>query len=177
MRLLAAAAALVLFALPAAAQHPAASPELTRAADAIGAVWRPVDGALTAQSIAAACAGAEQEVRALDAAMPAELDAQSAARVRGIRGLHVIPLADTPGAAYFFPPLAMTWFTPGLGAYSVINEADGFIGVRDAGGQQLAFQVGRAGGRPVLRIRQPDGPVLTLAGCQPIAPLADDPAG
>lgn len=177
MRLSMAVAALALFALPAAAQRPAASPELTRAAGAIGAVWCPVDGALTARSIAAACAGAEQEMRALDAAMPAELDARSAARVRGIRALHVVPLADTPGAAYFFPPLAMTWFTPGLGAYSVISEADGFIGVRDAGGQELAFQIGRAGDRPVLRIRQPDGALLTLAGCAPIAPLADDPAG
>lgn len=171
-----AAAMAALAAQPALAQRPAASPELTRAANAIGAIWRPVEGALTAQAIQTACAGAEQEMRAVDAAMPADLDAESAARVRGLRGLHVVPLADAPGAAYFFPPLNMTWFTPGLGGYTVISEAEGFIGVRDAAGLELAFQVGRAGNHPVLRIRRPEGGVVTFAGCAPIAPLSDDPA-
>jgi hypothetical protein len=160
-----------LAAWPAAAQTPAASPELTRASNALGAMWRPVEGAITGPSIQAACAGAEQEMRALDAAIPAELDDQSAGRVRGLRGLHIIPIADTPGAAYFFPPLNMTWFNPGLGGYSVISEAEGFIGVRDAAGQEFAFQIGRAGTHPMLRIRRTSGEILTLAGCQPIAPL------
>lgn len=156
---------------PAAAQTPAATPELNRAANAIGAMWRPVEGALSAESIRTACAGAEQEMQALDAAMPAELTDESAARVRGLRGLHIIPIAHTAGAAYFFPPLNMTWFNSGLGGYSVINEAEGFIGVRDAQGQELAFQLGRAGSHPMLRIRRPGGEIVTLAGCQPIAPL------
>ncbi|WP_156767546.1 hypothetical protein [Candidatus Viadribacter manganicus] len=160
-----------LVASPVAAQTPSATPELTRASGAIGAMWRPVEGALTGASIAAACAGAEQEMQALDAAMPAELDDESAGRVRGLRGLHVIPVARTPGAAYFFPPLNMPWFHSGLGGFSVINEAEGFIGVRDAAGQELAFQIGRAGTRPMLRIRRPTGEIVTLAGCQPIAPL------
>lgn len=156
---------------PAAAQTPAATPELTRATQAIGAVWRPLDGPVTPEAIRLACAGAQEELRALDAAMPADLTAESAARVRGLRGLHIIPIADTPGAAYFFPPLGMTWFTPGLGAYSVIDEAEGFIGVRDAAGQDLAFQRVRAGNHPMLRIRRPTGELVTFAGCQPIAPL------
>ena len=160
-----------LIAWPAAAQTPAATPELTRAGQALGAIWRPVQGQLSADSIRDACTGAAQEMQALDAAMPDELDAASAARVRGLRGLHVVPIAHTPGAAYFFPPLGMDWFTSGLGGFSVINEAEGFIGVRDAGGHDFAFQIGRAGGHPMLRIRKPDGDLLTLAGCQPIAPL------
>ncbi len=160
-----------LAAWPAAAQTPATTPELTRASQAIGAIWRPIEGAVSADSIRTACAGAEQEMQALDAAMPAELNEETAARVRGLRGLHVIPVATSPGAAYFFPPLGMTWFNSGLGAYSVINEAEGFIGVRDAGGEELAFQVGRAGNRPMLRIRRPSGEIVSLAGCQPIAPL------
>ncbi|MEZ5960805.1 MAG: hypothetical protein R3C30_10335 [Hyphomonadaceae bacterium] len=160
-----------LLASPAAAQTQQATPEITRAAAAIGAMWRPVDGPLTGESIRAACAGAEQEMRALDAAMPAELDDESAARVRGLRGLHIIPIGRTPGAAYFFPPLNMTWFNSGLGGFSVINEAEGFIGVRDAAGEEFAFQLGRAGGQPMLRIRRPTGEIVTLAGCQPIAPL------
>lgn len=160
-----------LAAWPAAAQTPAATPELTRASQAIGAMWRPLEGAVTNESIRAACAGAEQEMQALDAAMPSELTEEAATRVRGLRGLHVIPIASRPGAAYFFPPLSMTWFTSGLGGYSVISEAEGFIGVRDAGGHELAFQVGRAGSHPMLRIRKPDGELAILAGCQPIAPL------
>lgn len=164
-------ALLCLAASPADAQAPATTPELTRATQAIGAMWRPIEGPLTGESIRAACAGAEQEMLALDAAMPAELTDESASRVRGLRGLHVIPIASTPGAAYFFPPLTMTWFNSGLGGFSVINEAEGFIGVRDAAGQELAFQVGRAGNNPMLRIRRPTGEIVTLAGCQPIAPL------
>ncbi|MGD9980875.1 MAG: hypothetical protein AB7H66_12555 [Hyphomonadaceae bacterium] len=158
-------------AISAAAQTPTATPELTRASHAIGALWRPIQGPISAETIRAACTGASEELAALDAAMPSELTPESAARVRGLRGLHVIPIADRPGAAYFFPPLGMTWFTPGLGGFSVIDESEGFIGIRDAGGQELAFQLGRAGGRPMLRIRKPDDDILTLAGCQPIAPL------
>jgi hypothetical protein len=156
---------------PAAAQTTAATPELTRASQAIGAMWRPVEGQVTNDSIRAACTGAQQEMQALDAAMPAELTEESAARVRGLRGLHVVPIADRPGAAYFFPPLSMTWFSSGLGGYSVIDEAEGFIGVRDAGGHEHAFQIGRAGNHPMLRVRRPDGTLVNLAGCQPIAPL------
>jgi len=162
---------LVLLASPVAAQTPTATPELTRASQAISALWRPLEGPITADTIRAACTGAAEELSALDAAMPSDLTPVSAARVRGLRGLHVIPIADRPGAAYFFPPLGMNWFTPGLGAFSVINEAEGFIGIRDAGGQELAFQVGRAGTHPMLRIRKPDNAVITLAGCQPIAAL------
>jgi len=156
---------------PAAAQTRAATPELVRAAQAIGAMWRPVEGALSNASITAACTGSAQEMEALDAAMPDQLTEDSAARVRGLRGLHIVTVASAPGAAYFFPPLGMDWFTSGLGGFSVINEAEGFIGVRDAGDHEFAFQVGRAGDRPVLRIRKPDGALVTLAGCQPIAPL------
>jgi hypothetical protein len=167
-------ALIVLFCLaawPASAQTAVSTPELTRATQAIGAMWRPVEGAITADAIRTACSGAEQEMQALDAAMPSELNEDSAARVRGLRGLHVIPVARTPGAAYFFPPLDMTWFNSGLGGFSVLNEAEGFIGVRDAGGQELAFQLGRAGSHPMLRIRRPSGEIVNLAGCQPIAPL------
>jgi hypothetical protein len=164
-------AVFALTASTAAAQTPNATPELTRATAAIGALWRPISGPVTVESIRAACSGSEQELQALDAAMPAELTADSAARVRGLRGLHVIPIGSTPGAAYFFPPLGMTWFNSGLGGFSVINEAEGFIGVRDAGDQELAFQVGRAGTHPMLRVRRPSGEIETFAGCQPIAPL------
>jgi hypothetical protein len=160
-----------LAALPAAAQTPAPTTEIGRATVALGAMWRPLDGPITSESIRAACAGSEQEMQALDAAMPSELNEESAARVRGLRGLHIIPIARTPGAAYFFPPLNMPWFNSGLGDFGVINEAAGSIGVHDSSGQELAFEVGRAGTHPMLRIRRPTGEVIIFAGCQPIAPL------
>ncbi|MEZ5995916.1 MAG: hypothetical protein R3C25_09175 [Hyphomonadaceae bacterium] len=161
----------LLFTLPAAAQTPAPTPEILRAEIALGALWRPVEAPLTAQSIRQACTGAEEEIAALDAAVPLELDVESAARVRGLRGLHIIPLGGAPGAAYFFPPLGMDWFTSGLGSFSVISESDGFIGVRDANGREIALQLGRAGAHAMMRLRAPDGQILSLASCQPIAPI------
>lgn len=161
-----------LIALPAAAQTSAPTPDLTRAMNALAAMWRPIDGPFTVESVRAACSGAEQEMQALDAAMPAELNAESAARVRGLRGLHIVPIASRPGAAYFFPPLGLTWFTPGLGEYALRDESQGYFDVRDASGQVLAVQRVRAGNLPVLRIHVPGTDQLaTFVGCQPIAPL------
>ena len=165
-------AILVCFAAPSAlAQTQAATAELTRAANALGAIWRPIARPFTGEGVRAACAGAAEEMSALDAAMPNELTAESAARVRGLRGFHIIPLARTPGAAYYFPPLGMNWFSSGLGSFSVISEADGFIGLRDATGLDVAVQVGRAGAHPILMLRPPSGEPVAFVGCQPIAPL------
>jgi hypothetical protein len=49
----------------------------------------------------------------------------------------------------------------------VIDEAEGFIGVREAGGRELAFQLGAAGGKPILRLRSPEGAILNFVGCAP----------
>ena len=53
-------------------------------------------------------------------------------------------------------------------AIAVLDEAQGLIGIRDAGGRDIAFQLGRAGERPVLRIRPPEGTLLTFVGCAPV---------
>lgn len=155
----------------AAAQQQASTPELTRAATALGAVWRPIERPFTGEGVRAACAGAAEEMQALDAAMPSELTAESAARVRGLRGLHIIPLSRAPGGAYYFPPLGLNWFSSGLGSFTVISEAEGFIGLRDAAGHEIAVQIGRAGGHPILMLRPPQGEPLAFVGCQAIAPL------
>jgi hypothetical protein len=153
------------------AQQQASTPELSRAANALGAVWRPIERPFTGDGVRAACAGAAEEIEALDAAMPSELTAESVARVRGLRGLHIIPLSQTPGAAYYFPPLGLTWFSSGLGSFSVISEAEGFIGLIDAAGHDIAVQIGRAGNHPILMLRPPQGEPAAFVGCQPIAPL------
>jgi hypothetical protein len=106
---------------------------------------------------------------AIEAALPAVLTPESLARVRSLRGLLVVPVEDAPGQAYFFPPLELAWFRSGLGIISVLNEAEGFLAVRDAGGRDIAIQLGRAGRQALLRIRQPEGPILHFVGCAPVA--------
>jgi hypothetical protein len=147
--------------LPAAAQTN--GPDVAAAARALSAMWRPMAGAT---SVEAACAGALEEIDAVEAALPPVLTQQSLARVRTLRGLLIVP-TDDPQIAYFFPDPSMSWFTSGMGAIAVINEAEGFIGVRDAGGRDLAFQLGRGGEHALLRIRNPDGQVLNFVGCAP----------
>ncbi|MDZ4689987.1 hypothetical protein [Terricaulis sp.] len=152
-----------LIATPAAAQD---SAQVERAAAALSAIWRPVSGPLTAASIQTACAGAVEEMAAIEAALPPVLDPQSLARVRGLRGFLIVPTGDDPAWSYFFPPLDLAWFRSGIGAIAVLDEAQGLIGVRDASGQDIALQLGRAGEHPVLRVRPPEGgALLTFVGC------------
>jgi hypothetical protein len=116
--------------------------------------------------VEAACAGALEEIQAVEAALPPVLTQQSLARVRALRGLLIVP-TDDPQVAYFFPDASMTWFTSGMGAIAVIDEAEGFIGVRDAGGRDIAFQLGRGGEYALLRVRTPEGQILNFVGCAP----------
>jgi hypothetical protein len=157
-------AAVCLGALPAMAQTP---PDPSRAIEALSAIWRPLAAADLASSEAAqtACSGALEEMAAIDAAMPPVISAESLSRVRALRGFLVITGENEPGTAFFFPNTEMPWFASGLGAIAVLSEPDGLIGVRDAAGQNHSLQLGRAGGRPVMRIRAPEGAVLTFVGC------------
>jgi hypothetical protein len=167
MRVLLIALAAVLFAAPAAAQTDNA--QIARASHALSAIWRPVTGPLTEGSIRAACEGAVEEIAAVEAALPNVLTPQSTARVRAPRGLLIIPSGGDPSLAFFIAPAELSWFTSGLGAIAVLDEAQGLIGVREAGGRDIGFQLGRAGQRAVLRIRPPEGALLTFVGCAPIA--------
>ena len=150
-----------LMAAPAAAQTQA--PDVAAATRALSAMWRPLTGAA---SVEQACAGALEEIEAVEAALPPVVTQQSLARVRALRGLLIVP-TDDPQVAYFFPDASMAWFTSGMGAIAVINEAEGFIGVRDAGGRDIALQLGRGGEHALLRIRNPEGQVLNFVGCAP----------
>jgi len=156
--------ALVVLMLPlsAIAQAPA-QPDVAQATRALSAMWRPMAGAA---SVEAACEGALEEIEAVEAALPPVLTQQSLARVRALRGLLIVP-TDDPQVAYFFPDRSMAWFTSGMGAIAVINEAQGFVGVRDAGGRDIAVQLGRGGEHALLRIRNPEGQVLNFVGCAP----------
>lgn len=166
-RLLATLLILVL-AAPAVAQTRIASPEETRASRALAAMWRPLP-AMTAEAVTAACRGAAAEIDAVDAALPADLTAENLARVHALRGILVIP-TDEPNISYFFPDRSLTWFASGPGAVAMISESDGFIGVRDAAGTDIPIEYGQAGGHPVIRVQQPNGPIHTFVGCAPTSP-------
>ena len=149
--------------LSAAAQTTPSAPDVAQATRALSAMWRPLAGAA---SVEAACAGAIEEIEAVEAALPPVVTQESLARVRALRGLLIVP-TDDPQAAYFFPDRSMPWFTSGMGAIAVIDETEGFIGVRDAGGSEIAIQLGRGGEHALLRIRNPEGQVLNFVGCAP----------
>jgi hypothetical protein len=153
---------------PAVAQTPSATPELARASRALAANWRPFLGEATPEAVESACSGAVEEIAAVEAALPPVLSPESLARVRGLRGLLIVPTGDTPAEAYFFPPPGLSWFASGLGGISVVSEAEGFIVVRDAAGRDIAFQLGRAGRQALLRIRDPEGAILSFVGCAPV---------
>jgi len=156
-----------LFATPAAAQDAA---QVQRASEALSAIWRPVTGPVSNASIQTACSGAVEEMAAIEAGLPPVLNPESLARVRGLRGLLIVPTGDDPAWAYFFPPPDLTWFQSGIGAIAVLDETQGLIGLRDAAGHDIAVQIGRAGDRAILRIRPPaGGALLTFVGCAPSA--------
>lgn len=170
-------AAFCALALTAAATPPASAqdlplpprPDAAEAQRALSAMWRPLP-AMTGEAITQACAGAEEEIEAVEAALPPVLTAESVARVRALRGLLVIP-TDDPAVSYFFPDRRLSWFASGLGAIAVLNQQQGLLAIRDSGGHEFAIQLGTAGGHPILRISPPEAApsqdVLTFVGCAP----------
>ncbi len=168
IRLLLLALAFVLVVPFANAQNIAAS---HRAVDALAALWRPIaaEQAGSAEAVAAACAGAVEESAAIEAALPASLTPEALGRVRSLGGFLVVPVDGAPGGVYFIPPPEMMWFASGFGAVFAVSEADGFLAARDAASRDVALQLGRAGGRPILRIRDPGGAILTFVGCLSMA--------
>jgi hypothetical protein len=87
------------------------------------------------------------------------------ARIRSLGAFIVVPIDDAPGGVYFIPPPEMAWFASGFGAVLAVSESDGLLAARDAAGRDTALQLGRMGGRPVLRIREPGGAIQHFVGC------------
>lgn len=147
------------------------TPDLARATEALAANWRPIGAQdlSSNEALRSACAGAVEEIAAVEAMLPAQIDAAGLARVRALRGLVVVASGE-PGGAFFFAPQALAWLTSGMGAITVLDEAQGRLSLRDAAGAVIGLQIGRVGGRPVLRVQPPQGVLLTLVGCAPTAP-------
>lgn len=156
--------ALLLMVAPSAAAQDTA---LQRATAELTANWRPVT-AFTVASFEAACAGAQEELDAIDAALPRVLTPESLSRVRALRGLAIIPADDVPGAVYAFAPPTLDWFTSGLATVQLLDQREGFLRLTDAAGLEVALQRGAAGGRPILRLRGPDNSIVNFVGCVPI---------
>ncbi len=102
----------------------------------------------------------------MEAMLPTQIDAAGLARVRSLRGLVVVASGEAD-SAFFFPPRELSWLTSGMGTITVLNESEGRLALRDAGGAAISLQIGRVGGRPVLRVQPPHGALLTMVGCAP----------
>lgn len=163
IRFLAIAFALLL-ASPTLAQT---GPDVSRAMRGLAAIWRPIAADAAAEAVRAACVGALDELAAVDALLPADLTPQNLARIRAPHGLIVIPIGEQRSGAYFFPPAELPWFASGLGAISVLDEAEGLLLVHDAAGAEIRLQLGRLGTTPALRVSLGGAETRTFVGCAP----------
>jgi hypothetical protein len=162
--------ALVLMLAPSALaqsqEAPANPAAVNRAGASLSAIWRPAPEPLSAASIAAACVGAMDELNTAIAAIPASTRPDVVARVRSTTAIIISAWADRPGEAHIFAPQSLPWLTTGVARFDVLDEAGGFVGLQDAGGREVALQLGRAGRQAVLRVRPPEGgDPLNFVGC------------
>ncbi|MBI3439804.1 MAG: hypothetical protein HY054_14350, partial [Proteobacteria bacterium] len=100
----------------------AVSPEVAHASHALAAIWRPLTGPATEAGLTSACAGAVDDMRALDNAMPDELSATSLAALHPAHGIVFVPAADDPSAIFIFPSADLTWMASGLGKLETAND-------------------------------------------------------
>ncbi len=141
------------------------SPEISRAARALAAMWRPLTGPATETGLASACSGAAEDMRALDNAMPDELSAAALASLHPAHGIVFVPAADDPSDVFVFPSADLTWFASGLGKLVAANEGTGEVSFRDAEGHAITITLGHAAGHAMLRLNVPTGDPVTYVGC------------
>lgn len=143
----------------------AASPEIAAAAHALAAIWRPLTGPATEAGLTAACAGAVDDMRALDSAMPDELNAAALAALHPAHGIVFVPAADDPSDIFIFPSADLTWLASGLGKLNAANEGTGEVALHDAQQHSIAITLGRAASHSMMRLTVPTGSPVTYVGC------------
>jgi hypothetical protein len=143
----------------------AVSPELAHASHALAAMWRPLTGPATEAGLAAACLGAVDDMRALDAAMPDELSAAALAALHPAHGIVFVPAADDPSDVFIFPSAELTWFASGLAKLETANEATGEVALHDAQDHPIRITLGHAAGHSLMRLNVPTGDPVTYVGC------------
>lgn len=165
LSLAASAAAQTLPPLTGPAPTTAVSPEISRASHALAAIWRPVTGPATEAGLAAACNGAVDDMRALDSAMPEELNAAALAGLHPAHGIVFVPAADDASDVFIFPSADLTWFASGLGKLVTANEGTGEVALHDAQDHPILITIGHAAGHSMLRLTVPTGVPVTYVGC------------
>lgn len=166
MRLSVIALSLLLMVAPALAQT--SDDELARASGLLAANWRPVapaPGGDAEAIFAAACEGAVEEMAALDAQIPEDLNAAALAALRPPRGLVFVPAADNPAAGFVFANDALPHIASGLALLRLVDAARGRVDLIDAVGATIELQLGVAGGKPVMRVPDAAGAPSLYVGC------------
>jgi hypothetical protein len=152
----------------ASAQTPApptlAQSELAHVARLIGAIWRPLPENANQASLTAACAGAIEEMNAVNAQLPEDVTPEATRAVRAERGL-VIVNAAAPGEAYLFPNPELAGVASGPARFVVIDSAQGRVDLTDSAGRIFRLQLGIAGGKAMMRILRGEAPPLAYVGC------------
>lgn len=141
------------------------SPDIAHASHALAAMWRPLTGPATEAGLATACAGAVEDMRALDSAMPDDLSADALARLHPAHGIVFVPAADDPSDVFIFPSADLTWLGSGLGKLVTANEDTGEVTLHDAQQHPILITLGRAAGHSMLRLTVPTGSPVTYVGC------------
>src|SRR5262245_47626942 len=100
-------AAVAAFAAPGLAQNTtqnseaSSATEIARASHTLAAIWRPIT-TTTQSALATACAGASQDLAALDAALPQDLNNRTLAAVHVAHGLVFVPTSENPADTFVF---------------------------------------------------------------------------
>ena len=143
MRLLAPALALALAcSAPALAQDdaaPSAAVQIAHASRTLAAIWRPIT-TTTQSALAAACNGASDDLAALDAALPEDLNNRTLAAVHVAHGLVFVPTTENPADTFIFADSSMAWLASGVGVITGADEDTGEITLQDAA-QHFGFTV------------------------------------
>lgn len=168
MRSLAPALALALVSVsPALAQSddaPSAAIQIAHAAHTLAAIWRPIT-TTTQSALANACAGAPEDLAALDAALPQDLNSRTLAAVHVAHGLVFVPTSENPADTFIFADTTMSWLAGGAGIITSADEDNGEVVLQDAAGTAIHLQLGHVAGQLLMRLSTPGGQDLTFAGC------------
>jgi hypothetical protein len=168
MRLLLPSLALTLaLATPALAQDdtaPNAATQIAHASRSLAAIWRPIT-TTTQSALATACSGASDDLAALDASLPQDLNNRTLAAVHVAHGLVFVPTSENPADTFVFADTSMAWLASGVGVITSADEDTGEVVLQDAAGASIHLQLGHVAGQLLMRLTTPGGQDLTFAGC------------
>lgn len=161
--------ALVFLVAAPAAAHADPAEDLARASRMLAANWRPfqapTNGGSAEAALSRSCEGTLDEMTWLDGRLPEDMSPEALAAIRTPHGLILIPTEENPATFFLFAAADMHGVTSGLATIRVANAALGHVDLADAGGTQLALQLGTASGHALLRVfrEEDEEPVLFVA--------------